>query len=129
MACRGDEVDAAVHPGVRDPLLAVDVDLLLQVGFVLVIDELHDGLPAGGKAGIENKQQQLTVIEYCGVGGEGGGGGSNGAGRLDRGSRPPGRTSPLHCLVGFHEFLQSSACSNNHRSKRATSAYQFSLLI
>lgn len=40
------EVYAAVHPGVWDPLLSVDVDFLLQVGFILVIDELHDGLPA-----------------------------------------------------------------------------------
>ena len=45
VASRGDEVDAAVHSGVWDSLLAVDVDLLLQVGFILVVDELHDGLP------------------------------------------------------------------------------------
>lgn len=57
MACRGDEVNAAVHPGVWDPLLPVDVDFLLQVGFVLVIDELHDGLPAGRKPVIQNMQQ------------------------------------------------------------------------
>lgn len=42
----GDEVYTAVHPRVGDPLLAVDVDLLLQVLLVLVVDELHDGLPA-----------------------------------------------------------------------------------
>lgn len=47
MASGGDEVYAAVHPGVWDPLLPVDVDLLLQVGFILVVDKLHDGLPAG----------------------------------------------------------------------------------
>lgn len=46
MACGRYEVYAAVHPGVRDPLLPVDVYLLLQVGFVLVINELHDRLPA-----------------------------------------------------------------------------------
>lgn len=40
------EVYAAVDPSVGDPLLPVDVDFLLQVGFILVIDELHDGLPA-----------------------------------------------------------------------------------
>lgn len=40
------EVYAAVHPGVWDPLLPVDVDFLLQVGFILVIDELHNGQPA-----------------------------------------------------------------------------------
>jgi len=48
VSCGGDEVYAAVHPGVRDPLLPVDVDLLLQVRLVLVVDELHDGLPAEG---------------------------------------------------------------------------------
>ena len=41
----GDEVYAAVDPGVWDPFLPVDVDLLLQVGLILVVDELHDGLP------------------------------------------------------------------------------------
>lgn len=46
VACGRYEVYAAVHPGVRDPLLPVDVNLLLQVGFILVIDELHNGLPA-----------------------------------------------------------------------------------
>lgn len=42
------EVYAAVHPGVWDPLLPVDVDFLLQIRFVLVVDELHNGLPAEG---------------------------------------------------------------------------------
>lgn len=41
-----DEINTAVHPRVGDPLLAVNVDLLLQVLLVLVVDELHDGLPA-----------------------------------------------------------------------------------
>ena len=45
MAGGGDEVYAAVDPGVWDPFLPVDVDLLLQVGLILVVDELHDGLP------------------------------------------------------------------------------------
>ena len=45
VASGGDEVYAAVDPGVWDPLLPVDVDLLLQVGLVLVVDELHNGLP------------------------------------------------------------------------------------
>ena len=45
----GDEVQAAVNAGVRDALLPVDVDLLLQVLLVLVVDELHDGLPAAWK--------------------------------------------------------------------------------
>ena len=43
---RGDEVYAAVNSGVRNPFLPVDIYLLLQVCFVLVINELHDGLPA-----------------------------------------------------------------------------------
>lgn len=43
---RGDEVDAAVHPGVGDALLPGDVDLLLQELFVLLVDVLGDGLPA-----------------------------------------------------------------------------------
>lgn len=42
----GDEVYAAVNSGVRNPFLPVDIYLLLQVRFVLVINELHDGLPA-----------------------------------------------------------------------------------
>lgn len=44
-----DEINTAVHPRVGDPLLPVNVDLLLQVLLVLVIDELHDGLPAAGR--------------------------------------------------------------------------------
>ena len=47
VACGRYEVYAAVHPGVWDPLLPVDVDLLLEIRLVLVINELHDGLPAG----------------------------------------------------------------------------------
>lgn len=47
MSSGRDEVYAAVDSGVWDPLLPVDVDLLLQVGLVLVVDELHNGLPAG----------------------------------------------------------------------------------
>lgn len=46
MSGRGDEVYAAVDSGVWNPFLPVDVDLLLQVCLVLVINELHDGLPA-----------------------------------------------------------------------------------
>ena len=44
---RGDEVYAAVDSGVWNPFLPVDVYLLLQVRLVLVVNELHDGLPAG----------------------------------------------------------------------------------
>lgn len=68
VARRGDEVDAAVHAGVRDPLLPVDVDLLLQVDFVLVVDELHDGLPAGRRAGQFKicSSNGTFVVEYCG---------------------------------------------------------------
>lgn len=46
MASGRYEVYAAVHPGIWYPFLPVNVDFLLQVGFILVIDELHDGLPA-----------------------------------------------------------------------------------
>lgn len=40
-----NEVYAAVDPGVWNPFLPVDVDFFLQVGLILVIDELHNGLP------------------------------------------------------------------------------------
>lgn len=43
----GDEIEAAVNPGVRDPLLSGDVDLLLQELLILLIDVFEDGLPAG----------------------------------------------------------------------------------
>lgn len=46
MSCRRDEVYAAVDSGVWNSFLPVDIDLLLQVRLVLVINELHDGLPA-----------------------------------------------------------------------------------
>lgn len=46
MASGWDEVYTAVHPRVGNPLLPVNVDFLLQVLLVLVVDELHDGLPA-----------------------------------------------------------------------------------
>lgn len=46
MAGGWDEVYTAMHPRVGDPLLPVNVDFLLQVLLVLVVDELHDGLPA-----------------------------------------------------------------------------------
>lgn len=46
MSSRGDEVNATVDSGVWNPFLSVDVDLLLQVCLILVINELHDGLPA-----------------------------------------------------------------------------------
>ena len=45
MSSRGDEINATVDSGVGNPLLPVDVDLLLQVRLVLVINKLHDGLP------------------------------------------------------------------------------------
>lgn len=48
---RGDEVYAAVNSRVWDPFLPVDIDLLLQVRLVLVINELHDGLPATPQQG------------------------------------------------------------------------------
>lgn len=65
MACGRYEVYAAVHPGVWDPLLPVDVDFLLQVGFILVVDELHNGLPAdkgnrNGKLELGLKKERCT---------------------------------------------------------------------
>lgn len=58
MSGRGDEVYAAVNSGVWDPFLPVDIDLLLQVRLVLVINELHDGLPARPQQGlIEGKKK------------------------------------------------------------------------
>lgn len=45
-----------MHPGVWDPLLPVDVDFLLQVGFILVIDELHNGLPADKQTEFRNQR-------------------------------------------------------------------------
>lgn len=45
VSSRGDEVNATVHSGVWNPFLPVDIDLLLQVRLILVINELHDGLP------------------------------------------------------------------------------------
>lgn len=44
---RRQEVDAAVNSAVRDSSLAVDVQLLSQVFLILLVDILHDGLPAG----------------------------------------------------------------------------------
>lgn len=60
VACRGNEVYAAVHPGVWDPLFPVDVDFLLQVGFILVIDELHNGLPADKR--VQESETSLVLI-------------------------------------------------------------------
>ena len=59
-----DEVYAAVHSGVWDPLLPVDVDFLLQVALILVVDELHDGLPAereGGKKGGRDLKRERWI--------------------------------------------------------------------
>lgn len=47
-----DEVEAAMDARVGDTFLPVDVDLLLQVLLILVIDELHDRLPAAGRPGL-----------------------------------------------------------------------------
>jgi len=43
------EVHAAVNAGVRDSSLPVDIQLLLQICFVLFIDILYNGLPAEKK--------------------------------------------------------------------------------
>jgi len=50
VSSRGDEIYAAVHPGVGDALLPGDVDLLLQELLVLLVDVLANGLPAAGTA-------------------------------------------------------------------------------
>ena len=52
VSCGGDEVYAAMNSGVWDPFLSVYVDLLLQVRLILVINELHDGLPARPQQGL-----------------------------------------------------------------------------
>lgn len=66
MSSWGDEIEAAVNPGVRDPLLPGDVDLLLQELLILLIDVLEDGLPAGGNRMFQNKRdgplQILSMI-------------------------------------------------------------------
>lgn len=85
-----DEVYAAVDSGVRDPLLPVDVDLLLQVGLVLVIDELHDGLPAGRRGtekhdkgdNVKRRSRRGGGSDTGGRRGDGAGGGN--AGRIGR---------------------------------------------
>lgn len=53
----GDEVDAAVHPGVRDALLSGDIDLLLQELLILLIDVLGNGLPA------EDTKEKVSLCE------------------------------------------------------------------
>lgn len=50
MSSWGDEIETAVHPGVRDALLPGDVDLLLQELLILLIDVLGDGLPAAERS-------------------------------------------------------------------------------
>lgn len=52
MAGGWDEVEAAVDAGVRDAFLPVDIDFLLQVLLILVIDKLHDRLPAAQRSGL-----------------------------------------------------------------------------
>lgn len=70
MSGGGDEVNAAVDSGVWNPLLPVDVDLLLQVRLVLVVNELHDGLPAkrdrwgGDDEEREQKEETRKSTEY-----------------------------------------------------------------
>lgn len=64
MSSRRDEVNATVDSGVWDPFLPVDVDLLLQVRLILVINELHDGLPAKQdqwRGGRRQKEETDTV--------------------------------------------------------------------
>lgn len=63
VSSRRDEVYAAVDSGVGDSLLPVDVDLLLQVRLILVIDELHDGLPA--EAAVKRKWAMSEKGKRC----------------------------------------------------------------
>lgn len=46
VSSRGDEIEAAVHSGVRDALLSGDVDLFFKELLILLVDVLWDGLPA-----------------------------------------------------------------------------------
>lgn len=46
MSSWGDKVETAVHPGVRDPLLPGDIDLLFKELLILFVDVLGNGLPA-----------------------------------------------------------------------------------
>lgn len=59
MSSWGDEIEAAVNPGVGDPLLSSDVDLLLQELLILLIDVFKDGLPAA-----RNTKRQLTASYF-----------------------------------------------------------------
>lgn len=40
-----NEIYTAVDPAVWYPLLPVNIEFFLEILFILVIDELHDGLP------------------------------------------------------------------------------------
>lgn len=56
------EVDTAVNASVRDSSLPVDIQLLLQVFFILFVDVLYNGLPA------EKKRQgmiNITINNTC----------------------------------------------------------------
>lgn len=57
----GDEIEAAVDPGVGDALLSGDVDLLLQELLKLLINKLGNRLPAVDKTG--HLKQQLGKIK------------------------------------------------------------------
>lgn len=57
VSCWGDEVEAAVHPGVRDTLLSGYVDLLLQELLILLIDVLGNGLPAVDAAEVSMREK------------------------------------------------------------------------
>lgn len=76
VSCRGDEVYAAVDSGVWDPFLPVNVYLLLEIRLILVINKLHDGLPAiqqvwiegvmrineGGKRWTDEREESNTEV-------------------------------------------------------------------
>lgn len=55
----GDEIETAVHSGVRYTLLSGDVDLLLEELLILLIDVLGNGLPAS-----ETREWELMDLQH-----------------------------------------------------------------
>lgn len=60
MSSGGEKVDAAVDSSIRYSPLAVHMQLLFQVFFILLIDILHYGLPAKGRCGREESGSDQT---------------------------------------------------------------------
>lgn len=60
----GDEIEAAVHPGVWNALLSGNVDLLLQELLILLVDVLTNGLPAVDAKGESLRgEEELTIFQ------------------------------------------------------------------